>query len=62
MLFMLDECKAHSYVVILSHCLLEICGLYVNSFIVDEGALVKQVPYNVEGQFIPTILHYKVGT
>ena len=32
---------------------LGISGVFVNSSIVDERALVKQVPYNVEGGFIP---------
>ena len=41
---MLDDCEAHSYVIILSHCLLEICGLYVNSIIANEGAQVKKSP------------------
>lgn len=32
---------------------LGICGLYINSFIVDDGAPIKNDPYKIEGQFIP---------
>ena len=35
-------------------------GVCVNSSIVDEGVLVKKVMYKVEGEFIPTRLHYIV--
>ena len=33
-------------------------AVYVFSSIEDEGALVKRSPYKMEGQFIPTRLHY----
>ena len=32
---------------------LGICGIHINSSIVDEGAQAKKVPYNIENQSIP---------
>lgn len=32
-------------------------GIHVNSYIEDEGALVKTSPYKVDGQFVQTRLH-----
>lgn len=36
---------------------LEIHGVYINSSVMDEGALLKYVPYKIEGHVNPAQLH-----